>query len=611
MRPTTQRRGPVTRFADFTLDLRSGELSRNGTKLRLQEQPLQILAALLEQPGQLVTREELQQRLWPDDTHVDFEHSLNAAIKRLREALEDSADEPRFIETIPRRGYRFIAPVEGFDSAPAPHRSRVRRYLALAVVASMAVAGIVLGFNLGGFRDRLLGRPAPGEITSIAVLPLENLSGDPEQEYFADGMTEALITELGQIRALRVISRTSTMQYKDEEKRKSLPEIARELNVDAVLEGSVAREGSRLRITVQLLQASPERSLWADRFDRSEASILVLQSEVAQAVAQRIRVTLTPREQARLAQTRLIEPATYDDYLKGLYFWSRRTDESLKKAVEYFEKSIASDPNYAPAYAYRAATYFLLGRLDRAQADATRAIALDDHLAEPHVVLGYLDANEHDFSHFERALELNPNSVLAHHWWSAALRDRGFYPEAVRHAERARALDPLSLIINASLARIYGEAGQHAKAREQIQATLEMDPSFPPAHLVAGELYETEGKLDKAIAEYKLALQLGGHPEEARGLLGYAYAVSGNRGAAQRMIEELKALRQTTRWADELIARVYVGLGETDQALYWLGKSFDGGLVPAWAVARDHRFAKLREDPRFQAMLRRLNLPPD
>ncbi len=281
----------IVRFGVFEVDLRAGELRRSGVKIKLQEQPFQILSLLLGRPGEVVTREEIQKKLWPADTFVDFEHSLNAAVKRLREALGDSADTPRFVETIPRRGYRFIYPVErpGWAS-----RIRQLRIVALAAVALLAV---LIGLNVGGLRDRLLGGAGRGQITSIAVLPLENLSGDPEQEYFVDGMTETLITELSKISALTVISRQSVMQFKDTDE--PLPEIARELNVDAVVEGSALHIGERVRITVQLIEAASDRNLWAENYDRELRDVLALHSEVARAIAQEIRIALTPEEESR------------------------------------------------------------------------------------------------------------------------------------------------------------------------------------------------------------------------------------------------------------------------------------------------------------------------
>ncbi|MCH8947330.1 MAG: winged helix-turn-helix domain-containing protein [Acidobacteria bacterium] len=351
----------VVRFGVFEVDLQAAELRKNGVKVKLQEQPFQILNLLLERPGKVVTREEIQKKLWPADTFVDFEHSLNAAVKRLREALGDSADNPRFVETLPRRGYRFIYPVEGRPSTALGIKGqagldgrRIGRRAWLAALGLLALAAVVVGLNVGGLRDKLLGRPAPGAITSIAVLPLANLSGDPEQDYFVDGMTETLITELSKIGALTVISRQSVMQFKGTDK--PLPEIARELNVDAVVVGSALHIGERVRITVQLIEAASDRNLWAENYDRELRDILALHSEVARAIAREIKITLTPQEQVQLGRAQPVDPETYQLYLKGNFQLTRLSQTGFRKAVEHYQQAIEKDPAYAPAYAGPAAT---------------------------------------------------------------------------------------------------------------------------------------------------------------------------------------------------------------------------------------------------------------
>ncbi|MEE8606139.1 MAG: winged helix-turn-helix domain-containing protein, partial [Nitrospiraceae bacterium] len=345
----------VARFEGFEADPRAGELRKQGRKIKLQEKPFQLLCTLLQHPGEVVTREELRERLWPADTFVVFDDNLNTAIKKLREALGDSADNPRFVETLPRHGYRFIYPVEErpappiSPSPPAPAGGTfARRALpvagtALAVVALLAV---LIGLNVAGLRERLLGEAGRGQITSIAVLPLENLSGDPEQEYFVDGMTETLITELSKIGALTVISRQSVMQFKGT--KKSLPEIARELNVDAVVEGSALHIGERVRITVQLIEAATDRNLWAENYDRELIDVLALHSEVAQAIAQEIKIAVTPEEGARLATARPVNPEAHRLYLLGRFYWNKRNEKAFGKALDYFEQAIATDPDYAP-----------------------------------------------------------------------------------------------------------------------------------------------------------------------------------------------------------------------------------------------------------------------
>jgi TolB-like protein/DNA-binding winged helix-turn-helix (wHTH) protein len=399
----------TVRFGTYTVNLQSGELHKNGVKVKVPEQSFQILTCLLEHPGQVVTRKQLEEELWPDGTVVDYEHSLNAAVKRLREALGDSADNPQFVETIPRRGYRFIYLVEG-------HEAKRRRWMwAVSLVTLPVVLALLLALNVGSLRDRLLGRPLPGEITSIAVLPLDNLSGDPEQEYFADGMTEALLTELGKISALRVISRQSVIQFKDSEK--SLPEIARELNVDAAIEGSAVREGDRIRITIQLIRAEPEQHLWAESYERDFTSTLGLQGEMARAVARQVRAAVTPEEEARLASAYPVNPEAHTAYLKGRYFWNKRTPAGFEKAVEYFQQAIERDPGWARAYVGLADAYFLMDKNELALTAAKKALELDDQLGEVHLALAGLPGLHCSAEDgYKRAIALNPSYATAHHW---------------------------------------------------------------------------------------------------------------------------------------------------------------------------------------------------
>ena len=394
---------PTIRFGAFELDVRTGELRRNGIRLPLQGRPIQILAVLLEQPGEMVTRDDLRRRLWPADTFVDFDHALHNGIARLRDVLGDSAELPRFIETLPRRGYRYIEPtVEGqaalsviAASSPATTPGSARRKHHPILFAALLVA-LVAALGVGGWLYRRSQRQETlPEIHSLAVLPLDNLSGDPSQEYFADGMTDELITELAQIGSLRVISRTSVMHYKATSK--TAPEIARELQVDAVLEGSVARSGTRMRITAQLIEARADRHLWAGSYEGELKDVLSLQDAVALAVVKQIRLRLSTHEKARLSRAHQVNPEAHEAYLRGLYYWNKRGRAGLDKAIEYFNRAIAIDPNYALPYAglaqcYVPLSYFGYMRGTEAQAKAAaalqKALDLDDSLAEAHTALG-------------------------------------------------------------------------------------------------------------------------------------------------------------------------------------------------------------------------------
>ena len=463
----------IVRFGVFEVDRAAGELRKQGLKVKLQEKPFQVLTLLLERPGEVVTREELQRRLWPD-TFVDFEHSLSTAIKKLRDALGDTADNPRFIETRPGRGYRFIAPVEGrpappiSPSLPAPAGGKPVWRLAAAGFAVVALLAVLVRLNVGGWQERLLGGAAPGQITSLAVLPLENLSGDPEQEYFADGMTDAVISDLGKIEALRVISRTSVMQYK--QVRKPLPEIARELNVDAVIEGSVQRVGDRVRISVQLIQAVPESHLWAKSFERDLSDILALESELARAIANEIEAKFTPEEEARLASTRPVNPEAHEAYLKGRNYLQTQTNARLELAREYFQQAIEKDPNYALAYAALAQAYQICGwrgllprnaAITRAKAAAEKALEMDPALGEAHASLARIRYwHDWDWSGaeraFKRAIELNPSNANAYGLYSHYLTFVVGRPEeSIAMHKRLVELDPLSPAMKAGLGIRY------------------------------------------------------------------------------------------------------------------------------------------------------------
>ena len=424
------------RFGVFEVDLRSGELRKQGIKIKLHDQPFQILAMLVEHPGEVVTREQLQQKLWPADTFVDFDRGLNSAVKKLRDVLGDSAEIPRYVETLPRRGYRFIGSLGDASSSRGQHAPGVpgrvvveqsaaasegvvtevpavsgvsRRWTlwtAAGVLAGLLV--LLVGFDVGSWREKLLARATPVHIRSIAVLPLENLSGDPAQEYFTDGMTDALVTELAQISSLRVISRTSVMRYKGT--RKPLPDIAKELSVDGIVEGSVVQSAERVRVNAQLIEAATDRHLWASMYERSPGDVVILQSEVARAIANAIQVQLTPQEEARLTRVQSVDPQAYESYLRGRYFWNKRTDVAVRKSIDYFQQAIQRNPNYALAYAGMAEAYIVRDdvspeeQFSKAKATAKIALQMDDGLAEAHTSLAFiLDLYDWDWESAERA----------------------------------------------------------------------------------------------------------------------------------------------------------------------------------------------------------------
>ena len=642
MQGVHQLRGRL-RFGVFEVDFNAGELRKNGLRVRLQQQPFQVLAMLLERPGEVVGREELQKRLWPADTFVDFDHGLNKAINKIRDALGDSAESPRFVETIARRGYRFlvevkvvdVAPVPGPELAPPPHPAAEARerqdlasklpmverfppsitwkifvFLLLSLVASLAV-----------WRLHPWGRPSPTGIRSLAVLPLESLSNDASQDYFADGMTDELISDLGQISALRVISRTSVMVYKHA--RQPLPQIAHELNVDAVVEGTVLRSGDRVRITAQLIEASTDKHLWSQSYEGELRDTLTLQNSVAKAIADQIRINLNPREQAALKKVTVVNPEAYESYLKGRYFWNKRTADGLSKAIDYFNEAVNKDPDYAQAYAGLADSYALAGdwkyallapkeAYPKAKAAATKAIALDGTLGEAHISLAFcLDNFDWDWEsagrEFTRGIELSPGYATGYDWYGWHLAMLGRNGEAVAEVEKAESLDPLSLIINADLAEELLVAHRFEDSIKQSRKAMILDPFFAPAHYVLGQALTLKHDYKQGIAELEKAIELSPGSSAFTANLAYAYAVSGMKDKAVQTLNDLKSQSNQAFSNAPEIALVYIGLNEKDQALAWLEKAYTERFSP-WVLMRPC-FDPLRSDPGFEDLVHRIGLP--
>ncbi|MEO7649173.1 MAG: winged helix-turn-helix domain-containing protein, partial [Bryobacteraceae bacterium] len=561
------------RLGLFEFDSQSRELRKQGVAIKLKGQPVEILAMLLVRPGELVTREDLKKRLWPGDTFVDFDTSLNAAVKRLRAALGDSAETPRFIETLSRRGYRFIAPVDAVGSArtgaiveplvelaaiprveSAPRPVSRPRYLPWAALLAVVLTSLGLRLYWGSVVGSVRSHDPARRIQSLIVLPLKSLSGDPEQGYFADGMTDALNARLAGVSALRVISQTSSRLYKGTDK--PLSQIARELRVDGVVEGSVLRSGDRIRINIQLVQAGVEKRIWGQTYERDVRDVLTLQSEVTRAIVDEIRVRLTPGEQARLTKAHASNPEALIAYAKGRLFWNRRTEEGLRKAVGYFEQAIEKDPGYALAYAGLAdswvprAWYAYLPSKEafpHALKATTKALELDPGLVEAHTTLAFIKLYyEWDWEAAERqflgAIELNPNYANAHHWYAEYLSLVGRHDVALREAERARELDPFSTIINTWVGSRYYFARRYDLAIEQYRSAVELDSNFVPARFALGQAYEQKKMFHEAIAELEKAVNLSGGSPVYIASLAHAYGVSGRRGDSLRLIDDLKEL---------------------------------------------------------------------
>jgi len=623
----------VIRFGAFELDAANGELRNAGISLKIHPQPLQVLSLLVKRAGQTVTREEIQHCLWGDNTFVDFERGINSCISQIRAALGDDPEKPRYVETLPRRGYRFIAPVtingdlaahfvskrvsessaaamEAIRDSRAAAAAGKRKYF-LAALALAAVMAIAIGWQWHV-------RHSVAPIRSLAVLPFANLSGDPTQDYFADGMTEALITELGKVSELRVISRQSTMQYKGTNK--SVPEIARELKVDAVVEGSVVRVGDRARVTVQLIEAALERHLWANSYDRQMSDVLTLHGEVARTVAKEIKVTLTPQDETRLADTRAaVNPAADEAYLRGRYFLDRRTKDDLDKALGDFQQAVALDPTFAPAQASLAEAYLGLAMYDpahraellqNAQVASLKALDLDDGLSAAHYTQAAHRMTVWDWSgaeaEYRRAIELNPNDAASHMWYADLLLSLGRTTEANAEIRRAQELDPASLeIYSAATAYLYYER-RYEEFIDHCQGWVKRNPDLEwNYHHCLGAAYVQMGRHEEAIAELREALKSSTLFEHTATELANALAVAGQRDEALKVLDRI----ENVPWKTFGAALVYTGLGEKDEAFRSLNKAIDLRAPFATLLKVDPRFDSLRNDPRFAGLLRRMNLP--
>jgi TolB-like protein/DNA-binding winged helix-turn-helix (wHTH) protein/Tfp pilus assembly protein PilF len=645
---TTQSALPK-RFGAFEFDPRGRQLRKHGHTIRLHGQPLEILGLLLERPADVVLREELRARLWPEDTFVDFEHSLNAAVNKLREALGDDANHPRFIETVPRRG--FVALFEGTSAASAPDSTThdgpainqeavhllvekpaaevlapseartYRRTAWLAFISSAFLVVFLVGFNIGGLRERFLGRPDPTGIRSLAVLPLENLSRDPEQEYFADGMAEALTTELAQISALKVISHTSVVQYKGT--KKSLPQIAQELSVDAVVGGAVQRSGDKVEITVQLIHAPSDRHLWAKSYERGLRDVLALQRDVAHAIADEIKAKLTPQEQARLTTARTVNPEAHDLYMRGVALRDNNDEISLGKSIDWFHRSLLNDSDYAPAHAGLSVAYTFqsfLGVLParetfpKAEEEARIAIALDPSLGEAHDALAWVAyVYKWDWplveKELKRALELNPNDVDAHHYYSHYLFTMGRRTEALAEGEVAAGLDPLSQIQKNHLLWQYVEAKEYDRAMEHAKKIVEVGPTDPAQYMLLADLYAGKGRFEEAIALLQKGISLSPTRTDLQAALANTYARMGKANEAWKMLRRLEKLPSSQYVSPIGIAIVYCALGEKDLAFEWLDKAIEQRDASVADLPTLPLLETLHADPRFEDLLRRVGLP--
>jgi TolB-like protein/DNA-binding winged helix-turn-helix (wHTH) protein/Tfp pilus assembly protein PilF len=633
--PEPRQAPSVVRFGVFEADFAAGELRRQGIKIKLQEQPLQILEVLLERPGEIVSREELQKRVWPADTFVDFDHGLYSAITRLREALGDSSGTPRYIETVARRGYRFIAPVDrqattidreavnGARVVPPPSlpRQPLRRSVSSVIaglLGGITLLALLLGFNIGGAREWMWRHSSP-PIRSLAVLPLENFSGDPQQDYFADGMTDELISSLAQLGSVRVISLTSAMQYKHA--KKTLPEIARELHVDAVVEGSVLRSGQRVRVTAQLIDAARDQHLWGNTYERDFNDVLILQSEMSRAIASEIRLKLTPEQESTLSRAARVDPAVQDDYLRGRYHLNNGGGADIRKAVEYFQHAISRDPKDARSYAGLAESYLALDdyyeapseTMPRAREAAQKAADSDPGLAEAHMALGgVLFLHDWDWAGAEkemkRAIELNPGSADAHTWYAEFLAQMGRGAEAISEIQRAETLDPLSVVIHSQAGWVFYLARRDKEAVAEWGKVIDLQPDFATVHTSIWAAYLQMPEFRKVLTEVPEDSVTGESTVNLAALAG-SYAVAGKRQEAEQTLAKLDALSKTRYVCAYEMGTAHAILGDKDRAIACLRRAYQAHSGCLADLKTDRRWDGLRTDPRFQELLNSLRFP--
>ena len=628
-------------FAPFELDSYTGELYKRGQKLKVAGRPVQVLAILLSQPGELVTREDLRRQLWPADTFVDFENGLNTAVKKLRQVLSDEADDPKYIETLSRRGYRFIGQIIRPDGQPTTVAGGNAEDLVarepptdwwqvsgvrIGTAAFIVTVALAIAY-FASHSDWLWNKIHPPRTQSLAVLPLSNLSSDPEQEYFADGMTEELITELSKISALKVTSRTSVLRYKGS--RQPLPEIGRELKVNNLVEGSVLRSGDRVRITANLIRTSNDEHIWGQTYDRDLRDVLSLHREVAGDIAQQIKVSLTPAEKGHLGAVHPVDPKSHEAYFRGRYYAAKFTQESLLKSRDYLEQAIDRDPTYAPAYAELSHVYFKLAvasgpeqslptsaetrsLLARVRFAAQRAVELDPSLAQGHTMLGLISIYG-DFRIAEGRRELEQAVVMAPDSADALIHASiwrvltGELTEGKLSAAHAAELDPLSVEIAVLAGQVYFRVREYDSAIEQLRIALELDATQPRTYFMLSRAYEAKGMHPEAIAAYQRALELRGATQQEASAPMNAFSRGGIRGFWLWRLQTLDVAAEKGTDAPTERARLLALLGDHERALELLEKAYQQRDYTVYTANVAYEFDPLRSDPRFKELLHHLS----
>ncbi len=573
---------PAVRFGVFEFDFKSGELFKQGRRVRLSGQPAQVLSLLLRRPGQLVTREELQHALWPANTHVNFEQSLNAAVKRLRHALSDSPEKPVFIETMARRGYRFIAP------ASAPGRS---------VPPSTRAAH---------------------EVRSLAVLPFENATGDPDAEYLSDGLTEALINALSRLPALRVLARSTVFRYRDKpvDGRKA----GRKLGVGAVLLGRVSQRGDELIIRTELVEVETGWLIWGEQFSHRPADIFLIEAEISARITEKLRSEFAGQASPLHASRRTASAEAYQEYLKGRYQWHTMSAQGLQRSVDSFQRSLQLDPGFALAHAGLSDSYYLLGFFDllrpaegmpKAKEAALKALEIDGDLAEAYGALAnVLKVYDRDWlaaeRRYQQALQLNPNYVHAYRGYAALLAAIGRFPESIVLIRKAHEVDPLSIVVNMEMAWTFFMARDYDRAIEQALRVTHLEPEYPSAQYILGLACEQKGRFEEARAAIERSLARSQGHASGPAALGHLFGVTGQQDQAVLVLDQLNLLDSRGCVAPFWYSILYAGLGDVDAAIGHLERSYAQSDVWLVWLNTDPRLDNLRTDLRFQQLLRRV-----
>ncbi len=634
----------IYEFGDFRLDAIRRRMSRrSGALVPLTPRVFDTLLYLVQHSGGVLDKERLMEAIWPDS--IVEENNLSQNISFLRRILGESPGSHRYIVTVPGRGYRFVAEVRALekpevletitdtpagaadlDTAPQdsqpthfPIQKKVSPQLlwTTAVIALSVVVFFLWRSQTRNPTGNAQDRPASAAVSdkTIAILPFDNLSGSPENAYFADGIKDEILTRLSKVAALKVVSRTSTQKFKHAPD--NLRGIAQQLGVRNILEGSVQKSGGTVRVTVQLINAQSDTHLWAETYDRRVTDIFQVESEVAERIASALAATLSDPEKLALKAKPTTNVEAHEAYLKGRYFWNKRTGEGFKKAGEYFLQAIAIDPNYAQAYAglgdvYQFTAYDAVSRTHlyaKAREAARKALTLDEMLAEPHASLGLLAMNyDWDWAtaekEFRRAIELNPNYPTAHHWYAEFLAAVGRFDESLVQINRARELDPLSLIINADMGKLLYYSRRYDDALKQLEETVKMDAEFPQAHIWLGSLYSTIGRYGDAIAAFQKVKENSWAP----GWLGYVYGISGQRSEAEKVLAELERLAAESPIDPHILLCVYLGLGDKDKAFAALEQEYEVRSLGMTSLKVNPWYDGLRSDPRFTDLLGRMNL---